>query len=201
MKRVLFISGSIGLGHVNRDLAIAGELSRQMPGIDITWLASEPAKSVIREAGGRLDPRIGQYGNDTAVARRTSGGEALNLSRYVMNAMVFSKEWRRNVNVLRQIVKQGGIDLVIGDETYEVVIALLLRTLKLSFALPAGPPLPANADAVSDLKTGGVAAHFRYRADNFMAGNKWIVSNVIEIINCIPDAPSSSMTIPSSTAP
>ena len=131
MKRVLFISGSIGLGHVNRDLAIASELSRQLPDVDITWLASQPAKSVIKEAGGRFDPQIENYGNDTTAAQKASGGEMLNLYKYVMNAVLFSNEWRKNVDVLKQIIRKGDIDLVIGDETYEIIIALLKKTLNL----------------------------------------------------------------------
>jgi predicted glycosyltransferase len=40
--RVLYISGSIGLGHARRDLAIARELRRLDPGVEIAWLAGEP---------------------------------------------------------------------------------------------------------------------------------------------------------------
>lgn len=34
-KSVLFISGSLGLGHVTRDLAIANELRKQKSNIEI----------------------------------------------------------------------------------------------------------------------------------------------------------------------
>ena len=50
-KKILFISGSIGLGHVNRDITLANELSRRWPDIEISWLAAEPAKSVLRKQG------------------------------------------------------------------------------------------------------------------------------------------------------
>jgi len=30
-KRILYVSGSIGLGHVTRDLAVAGQLRKQLP--------------------------------------------------------------------------------------------------------------------------------------------------------------------------
>lgn len=50
--RILYISGSIGLGHANRDLAIARELRNQNPSAEIMWLAGEPA-----EADGQTDTR------------------------------------------------------------------------------------------------------------------------------------------------
>jgi predicted glycosyltransferase len=34
-KKILYVSGSIGLGHVTRDMAIAGELRRQRPEIEL----------------------------------------------------------------------------------------------------------------------------------------------------------------------
>ena len=49
-RKILFVSGSIGLGHVTRDLAIARELRTPRPA-DVPWLAAAPADRVIREAG------------------------------------------------------------------------------------------------------------------------------------------------------
>ncbi|HEX6758511.1 MAG TPA: hypothetical protein VF086_08880 [Propionibacteriaceae bacterium] len=36
--RVLYVSGSIGLGHAARDLAVASELRRVNPGVEIECL-------------------------------------------------------------------------------------------------------------------------------------------------------------------
>ena len=58
--RVLYISGSIGLGHVRRDLAIARELRRLDPEVEISWLAGEPASQIITEAV----PRVGSAGQE-----------------------------------------------------------------------------------------------------------------------------------------
>ena len=38
-RRALYLSSPIGLGHARRDLAIARELRRQVPGLEIDWLA------------------------------------------------------------------------------------------------------------------------------------------------------------------
>ena len=49
--RVLFISGSIGLGHVTRDLAIARELRALISEGRIKWLAGDMAREVVGGAG------------------------------------------------------------------------------------------------------------------------------------------------------
>jgi hypothetical protein len=54
-RRILFVSGSIDLGHVVRDLAIVREL-RTLTAADVTWLAAAPADRVLREAGESLHP-------------------------------------------------------------------------------------------------------------------------------------------------
>ena len=53
--KILFMSGSIGLGHITRDLAIARELRRRHGDVELSWLAASPADRVITEAG------YGQY--------------------------------------------------------------------------------------------------------------------------------------------
>ena len=47
VKRLLFISGSLGLGHINRDMAIAKRLRDVYPEVEIQWLASGTAAKVV----------------------------------------------------------------------------------------------------------------------------------------------------------
>jgi len=56
MKKVnvLYISGSLGLGHITRDIAIARYLRRLLPEVDIEWLAANPATMMLNEAGEKL---------------------------------------------------------------------------------------------------------------------------------------------------
>ena len=54
--KVLFISGSIGLGHVSRDVAIAKELRKIRKDIEIIWLAEPPANIVLEQEGEVLHP-------------------------------------------------------------------------------------------------------------------------------------------------
>jgi hypothetical protein len=50
-KRVLFVSGSIGLGHVTRDLAMVRALRALLP-VEVTWLAGARGRSCGRLASG-----------------------------------------------------------------------------------------------------------------------------------------------------
>jgi predicted glycosyltransferase len=127
-KNILFISGSIGLGHVNRDLAIAQELLNQHTDLNIEWLAADPAMSVIAKSGGKIAPEVERYGNDTAAADKAGRGTELNLYKYILKA---STEWAKNIEVFKQIIQRCKFDLVIGDETYEILIAILRKKLYL----------------------------------------------------------------------
>jgi len=123
VKKVLFISGSIGLGHVTRDLAIAGELRRRNPGVAISWLASSPASDMIKGAGELLLPEAGQWADDNLPAENAALGKGfqLNLLKYLLLAR---EEWENNVKVFEQVTEKEPFDLIIGDETYEIAVAL-----------------------------------------------------------------------------
>ena len=125
-KEVLFISGSIGLGHVARDLAIARELKKQNPDINISWLAGEPAARLIRESGELLLDESMELGEDSGCAEKISNGYQMNINKYLFTVLL---EWRKSINVLRRITKHKKFDLIIGDETYELIIAFLLNPL------------------------------------------------------------------------
>jgi hypothetical protein len=49
-KRVLFVSSPIGLGHVRRDLAIAGDLRARHPDLEIDWHTQHPVTRCSRSA-------------------------------------------------------------------------------------------------------------------------------------------------------
>ena len=120
-KRILYVSGSIGLGHVTRDLAIARQLRRQCPEVELSWLAGKPASSLLKEAGEELLAEADQYADDNIPAENAARGFHLNLLKYASKAR---KEWARNVAIFRRITSREQFDLIIGDETYEIAIAL-----------------------------------------------------------------------------
>lgn len=119
--KVLYISGSLGLGHITRDLEIANELRRKFPGIDIKWLAVHPASLVLEDAGETIIPEASKYSNENIFAEQSSNGQGLNLLKYLLKA---KNAWKKNVEVFEEIVSKQDFDLVIGDETYEISLAL-----------------------------------------------------------------------------
>ena len=120
-KRILFISGSFGLGHATRDIAIANELRKQNPGIDISWIASEPASNVLIDAGEKIIPESSEWANENVTAERSAKGSTFNLTKYLFHVR---DEWKHNVEVFTRVTDKEKYDLVIGDETYEIIVAL-----------------------------------------------------------------------------
>lgn len=121
-RNVLYISGSLGLGHIKRDLVIARELRALRPDVELFWLASHPATVLIEEAGEALHPEAASYANDNEPAEQAAQGGELNLLKYLMRA---SKDWRKNVETYDRITAEEHFDLVIGDETYELLVGFM----------------------------------------------------------------------------
>ena len=119
--RVLFVSGSIGLGHARRDLAIARELRRLNPGVELVWLAGEPASQVIAEAGETLLPEAAAYGDETSSAEDASEEFSLNLMAMGLRAQ---SAFKRTVAMFEEVSVKYPYDLLVGDETYEIAWTL-----------------------------------------------------------------------------
>jgi len=140
-KKILFISGSVGLGHVVRDLVIAKELRKQNPEVELFWLASKPASTVLKEAGETLVPEVEKWAQESDAMENLNKEYAdkgkvytANLAKYLFN----SKEaWGNNVKIFKQLVDKEQFDLVIGDEAYEIAIALResIITIKPTFVM------------------------------------------------------------------
>jgi len=127
-KKILYISGSIGLGHVTRDLAIAGQLRSQCPEVELSWLASHPATLLLNEAGEKLLPEADIYANDSIPAENAAKGFGMNVLRYASNTR---REWVHNLKIFKQITRRERFDVVIGDETYEIGIGLAMKLVRL----------------------------------------------------------------------
>ena len=131
-SRVLYVSGSLGLGHVKRDLAIAREMRRLDPGVEIRWLAAEPASGVLTQAGETLVPESADFRNETAVAEAAGGGGGLSQTVYAWRAL---GGWVHNARVIKRAAERAGVDVLVGDETYELIVADILKLSR----LPAVP--------------------------------------------------------------
>jgi hypothetical protein len=126
--RVLYLSSSIGLGHVSRDIAIARELRRMESDIEILWVAASPASDVLREAGETLLPESVRWRGASGIAERSVHNGQLDLVRYVYCSL---PSWAANALLFRQIVGAHDIGIAVGDEAFEIDIPLVLGVLRL----------------------------------------------------------------------
>ena len=168
--RVLFVSGSVGLGHVTRDLAIASELRCQSPHVQLSWVAAGPALEVLRLAGEDVLPEAAGYGDyleEGAVDELAGSPFAANVVR---TAMAARRTWQANAQLLARLTREGAFDLVIGDETYELSLALAadprprgFRYVMLVdfFGVEAGSWRPAERYACRQLNRAWVGADRR----------------------------------------
>ena len=65
-RRALYISSPIGLGHAQRDIAIARELRGLVDGLEIDWLAQAPVTRVLEAEGERIHPASATPGQRVA---------------------------------------------------------------------------------------------------------------------------------------
>jgi predicted glycosyltransferase len=116
-RRALYISSPIGLGHAMRDAAIAAELRKLHPDLEIDWLAQHPVTAVLQERGERIHPLSAELASESAHFANESSGHDLNAFQAIrrMDEILVS-----NFMVFHDAVTQGEYDLVIGDEAWDV---------------------------------------------------------------------------------
>jgi UDP-N-acetylglucosamine:LPS N-acetylglucosamine transferase len=120
-KKILFISGSLGLGHVGRDIEIAKALRKIEPNVEICWLADDPATMVLLQAGEKLLPEVKFWAHGNAKLGKSAKNYEANLVKLTMGMM---KDWKSNAQVVANLLEKEHFDLVVGDETYELVIEM-----------------------------------------------------------------------------
>jgi UDP:flavonoid glycosyltransferase YjiC (YdhE family) len=118
---VLYISGAVGLGHINRDLAIVYQLRKLLPQVEIEWLAAHPVTVVLEEAGEKLVSGADQFANENVTVEKAAKGTSLNGS---LSLLKTSDEWEKNSELFLKLVTAKKYDLIIGDETYEIYLTL-----------------------------------------------------------------------------
>jgi predicted glycosyltransferase len=122
LKKILFVSGSIGLGHVGRDLEIAKDLRRIHPDVEISWMAEPPASEVLEKAGEKLLPEASLLSSSNAELEGLATEYKANLVQWVMN---MRKGWSQNAEVYAKISEANSFDLWIGDEPYDIMVAMV----------------------------------------------------------------------------
>ena len=122
MPRLLYISGSMGLGHVTRDVAIVGEIRKLHPDLEIDWIATSPAREYLEERGEQVLPVSEKWGDPTGQAESLAGGgQQLNLVKW---ALGLRKGWSKTGRLAFELLQSGTYDVAIGDEAYDLAIVL-----------------------------------------------------------------------------
>lgn len=126
-SRALYISSSIGMGHAPKDLAIARELRNAIPDLQVVWLAGHPASQVIGEAGEGLLPANECWNGASAIAERSLHKGHVNLVRYIYSSF---PSWIHNARIVNRLLRDENIDVMIGNEAWEVFIPLIVRAMR-----------------------------------------------------------------------
>jgi hypothetical protein len=82
-KRLLFISGSFGLGHITRDLAIASDMRKRNPDIEFSWWAVHPASSFLKYAGETLISEDYLLSNINVAAEKAADTSGVNMGKTI----------------------------------------------------------------------------------------------------------------------
>jgi pimeloyl-ACP methyl ester carboxylesterase/predicted glycosyltransferase len=116
-RRALFISSPIGLGHAQRDIAIARELRRLHEDLEIEWLAQNPVTRVLEAEGEHVHPASAQLANESRHIESESAEHDLHCFQALrrMDEILAS-----NFMLFHDIVREERYDLWIGDEAWEL---------------------------------------------------------------------------------
>ncbi|MFD4638031.1 alpha/beta fold hydrolase [Lentzea sp. NPDC058436] len=115
--RALYLSSPIGLGHARRDLAVATELRKLHPRLEIDWLAQHPVTEVLGPAGERIHPASAWLANESSHVEDDAGEHDLHVFEAFrrLDAVLVN-----NFMVFHDLLEAERYDLVIGDEAWEV---------------------------------------------------------------------------------
>ena len=116
-RRVLFVCSPIGLGHARRDVAMARELRRLVPGLEVDWLAQNPVTRVLEKEGEHIHPMSRHLASESGHMESESSEHDLHCFQ----------AWRRmdeilvaNYMVFHDVVREERYDLWVGDEAWDV---------------------------------------------------------------------------------
>jgi pimeloyl-ACP methyl ester carboxylesterase/predicted glycosyltransferase len=116
-KRALYVSSPIGLGHAQRDAAIADELRKLHPDLEIEWLAQHPVTRVLEARGERIHPASAHLANESGHIESESAEHDLHCFQAIrrMDEILLA-----NFMVFHDLVRDEDYDLWIGDEAWEL---------------------------------------------------------------------------------
>jgi len=116
-RRAIFVSSPIGLGHAWRDVAIARELRRLHPGLEIHWLAQPPVTALLERCGETVHPASAELASEARGVDSEAGEHALHAFQMLRR---FDEIFCANFMVFHDVVTDERFDLWIADEAWEL---------------------------------------------------------------------------------
>jgi pimeloyl-ACP methyl ester carboxylesterase/predicted glycosyltransferase len=116
-KRALYLSSPIGLGHGRRDIAITRELRKLHPDLQVDWLAQDPVTRLLETSGERVHPLSNRLASETLHIELESGEHDLNAFQAIRR---MDEVLIKNFMIFQDAVEEGGYDLVIADEAWDI---------------------------------------------------------------------------------
>ena len=115
--KVLFLSSPIGLGHAQRDVAIAAALRSRRPEVQVEWLAQHPVSTVLRSHRERIHPASTAMLSESRHIETECGEHDLDAFGAIrrMDEILLN-----NFSIFAELIESEKFDLVIGDEAWEV---------------------------------------------------------------------------------
>lgn len=117
-RKALFISSPIGLGHVQRDLAIARELRKLQPDLQVDWFTVDPAARYLEREGERVHPITARLANESGHFERSAGDEHDLSAFFALRTM--DEIMANNFMTFVDLMESEHYDIVIGDESWDV---------------------------------------------------------------------------------
>jgi pimeloyl-ACP methyl ester carboxylesterase/UDP:flavonoid glycosyltransferase YjiC (YdhE family) len=116
-RRILWLSSPIGLGHIQRDLAIVRTLRELHGDVTVDFLAADPARRAVEAAGERLHPATDLLLNESAHVEGWAGDHEL----HAFNALWDMDEiMAANFMTFADVVEREPYDLWVGDEGWDL---------------------------------------------------------------------------------
>ena len=116
--KILFVSSSVGLGHVTRDYRLSRELARWA---DVTWLTAGAAARYLEARGERLHPLSKELRSIGESLMRIIRGCRVRVGP--LSAYALYRDLRRNADLIRDHLDLEEYDVVVGDEPWELIMS------------------------------------------------------------------------------
>jgi pimeloyl-ACP methyl ester carboxylesterase len=115
--RALYVSSPIGLGHAQRDVAIARELRAIEPDLQIDWLAQDPVTRVLEREGESIHPASAHLASESSHIESESAEHDLHCFQALRR---MDEILAANFMLFHDVVREQRYDLWVGDEAWDL---------------------------------------------------------------------------------